>query len=457
MRAHRDGTTGQKKNCDVVIYHSRPVASGSEASNPFLNTFPIVARRRLCGRAGFALELGRVSHISGFRSLPRTRVGRRGSTPAPPLPWPCRAAASLSSRPTALSPRRSGRRHSPQTGRAFTGRACAARSPQAASPRRSGQRRVRRISAPAQPASRGAPLATQWPQLPPKHRRAFFGRESTAFDRPPSRRAQVWPLLLGVLDPGADSATRARLRCGPGRGRLALRFPPPPTDRTLPPSHPLHPRGSLAETRTRARPPRPGRSSAPSTHSSLPAPPTPRRPPPPSPPAAGRGSGQRSSRASTWTSPGLTRRRGSESLPSAPRAPLASRASGNNADQFASENGPPSSLLPPPRRAAQYFAAPGSAGASDELRRILRAYALADPRTGYCQGMADLASAMLQAAARDEAGAFALFRALLQRRLRPLFADSCAGLRPHFRRVAQIVRARGSRQAPHPPSQTQLQ
>lgn len=38
--------------------------------------------------------------------------------------------------------------------------------------------------------------------------------------------------------------------------------------------------------------------------------------------------------------------------------------------------------------------------------------------------------------------AFVLFKALMQKRLRPLFADSCAGLRPHMQRIAEILQAR---------------
>lgn len=43
---------------------------------------------------------------------------------------------------------------------------------------------------------------------------------------------------------------------------------------------------------------------------------------------------------------------------------------------------------------------------------------------------------------RDEAVAFALFRAMLASRMRPLFVDGCAGLRPHMRAVEEIVKAR---------------
>ncbi|KAK2076482.1 hypothetical protein QBZ16_001008 [Prototheca wickerhamii] len=71
------------------------------------------------------------------------------------------------------------------------------------------------------------------------------------------------------------------------------------------------------------------------------------------------------------------------------------------------------------------------------LIRVLSAYAVHDPETGYCQGMADLASVVVQLV-RDEALAFACFERVM-RSARANFRHDERGIRQQLARLAAIV------------------
>lgn len=86
---------------------------------------------------------------------------------------------------------------------------------------------------------------------------------------------------------------------------------------------------------------------------------------------------------------------------------------------------------------AAYFTGAAGKDNQERLRRLLLAYAQADPPMGYCQGMGDLASPMLQIAP-TEGNAYALFCALM-RRMRGNFRHDGAGVTAQLAHVAAIV------------------
>uniref|UniRef100_A0A7S0R2B9 Rab-GAP TBC domain-containing protein n=1 Tax=Pyramimonas obovata TaxID=1411642 RepID=A0A7S0R2B9_9CHLO len=99
------------------------------------------------------------------------------------------------------------------------------------------------------------------------------------------------------------------------------------------------------------------------------------------------------------------------------------------------------------------------------LERILVAYALTDPPTGYCQGMADLASAFLQVVWRDvptdplptydavlsmpvgeanqsvlaEVEVFSLFQALMESRMRANFQITGEGMKAQYHELNRLL------------------